>query len=193
MRQGTYNPAREGNPPRYQNPWWMLPLAALLAATALLGGRFMADHYVKPALPKESVLAAHLQSEEGQDLLRLASDRGTYALLLHFASGEIQAAFDEGYIPGPEDLRILLACAAQAHQQQVAVQGVQVSEEGVSLTGFASGEEAADAFLAALQTQGFQVSYLATNPGEEFGFTVFFAAPPLEETVGRLFAPHTGA
>lgn len=44
-------------------------------------------------------MAAQLQSEEGQDLLQLASDRNTYTLLLHFVSGEIQAAFDKGYTP----------------------------------------------------------------------------------------------
>lgn len=73
MKQEIYSPPNEGE--RYQNPWWLPILAVFLAASALLLGRFLADHYVKPALPKESVLAAQLQSEEGQDLLQLASDR----------------------------------------------------------------------------------------------------------------------
>lgn len=85
MKQEIYSPPNEGE--RYQNPWWLPILAVFLAASALLLGRFLADHYGKPALPKESVLAAQLQSEEGQDLLQLASDRNTYTLLLYFVSG----------------------------------------------------------------------------------------------------------
>ena len=153
----------------------------VLAASALLLGRFLADHYGKPALPKESVLAAQLQSEEGQDLLQLASDRNTYTLLLHFVSGEIQAAFDKGYIPGPEDLRVFVASAGLAHQNGVSIEAVEVGEEGIALTGTAPGSEEADAFLLGLQSQGFLASYQSTDPGEAFRFTVFLSLPQLEE------------
>ena len=179
MKQEIYSPPNEGE--RYQNPWWLPILAVFLAASALLLGRCLADHYGKPALPKESVLAAQLQSEEGQDLLQLASDRNTYTLLLYFVSGEIQAAFDKGYIPGPEDLRVFVASAGLAHQNGVSIEAVEVGEEGIALTGTAPGSEEADAFLLGLQSQGFLASYQSTDPGEAFRFTVFLSLPQLEE------------
>lgn len=126
-------------------------------------------------------MAAQLQSEEGQDLLQLASDRNTYTLLLHFVSGEIQAAFDKGYIPGPEDLRVFVASAGLAHQNGVSIEAVEVGEEGIALTGTAPGSEEADAFLLGLQSQGFLASYQSTDPGEAFRFTVFLSLPQLEE------------
>ena len=180
MKQETYSSANEGE--RYQNPWWLPFLAVFLAACALLIGRFMADHYVKPALPRESVLAARLQSEEGQNLLNLVSDQNVCTLLLHFVSGEIQAAFDKGYIPGPEDLRVLAAAAGLSHQNKVSIGAVEIGEEGISLTGTAPGPKEADAFLLGMQNRGFSASYQATDPGETFRFTVFLSLPRLEET-----------
>lgn len=117
-------------------------------------------------------MLSRLQSQEGQSLWSLVDEEETYSLLLAFLSGEIQAAFDEGYIPAPEDARLFVVCAQQAQDCPVTVKKVAMEEDAILLTAQTPSEEAADAFLLGLRGEDLEVSYESTDFGEVFSFVL---------------------